>query len=89
MIKIDILFSDDVSPDVLRSLFPHFYVMRAVIFGGKVQSAFHPVHVGEMSISVINAARVWRGCVDRQSSPGELLRKEFYCTQPGLVCASG
>ena len=30
-----------------------------------------------MISSITNASQVCRGCADRQSSPGELLRKEF------------
>ena len=62
--------------------------------GGKVELAFNPSEIGEMSSSIINAAQVCRGCADRQRSPGELLRQEFECTQPtahsahGLVCAA-
>ena len=37
--------------------------------GGKVDTAFHPSEVGEMSSSIINAAQVYRGCADRQRSP--------------------
>ena len=36
--------------------------------GGKVDSAFHPSEIGEMSSSVINGAQVFRGCADRQRS---------------------
>ena len=36
-----------------------------------------------MSSSIINASQVFRGCADRQRSPGELFRQEFECTQPG------
>ena len=53
--------------------------------GGNVDSAFHPSEVGEMSSSIINGAQVCRGCADRQS---KLLRQEFECTQPGLICAA-
>ena len=37
--------------------------------GGKVDSAFHPSEVGEMSSSIINSAQGCVGCVDRQRSP--------------------
>ena len=56
--------------------------------GGKVDSAFHPSEVSEMSSSIVNAVQVCRGCADRQRSPSELLQQEFECTQPGLVCAA-
>ena len=32
--------------------------------GGKVDSAFHPSEVGEMSSSISNAAQVCQGCAD-------------------------
>ena len=37
--------------------------------GGKVDSAFRPSEVGEMSSSITNASQVCRGCADCQRSP--------------------
>ena len=62
--------------------------------GGNVDSAFHPSEIGEMSSSVSKAAQVYRRCMDRQISPGELpsvrLRvrtaEAGMCRRVGLQC---
>ena len=58
--------------------------------GGKVDPAFHPSEVGEMSSSVINAAQVCRSCADSQRSPrwtrlaGVLVHTAGMCRRVGL-----
>ena len=56
---------------------------------GKVDSAFHPFEVCEMSSSIINAAQVCRVVRIVRDPPGELLRQVFECTQVSMCCRIG
>ena len=70
----EITFRENVDAETVSLIFKMLgctlYFFSAISIGlsggGKVDSAFHPSEVGEMSSSVINAAQVCYGCADRR-----------------------
>ena len=83
------MFSSIATTGCINNASPIFAEIRLTIYTiVKVESAFHPSEVGEMSSSIINAAKGVVVVRIIRDPPGELLRQEFECTQPGLVYAA-